>query len=137
MSLADILQIEKERIIRERVVLTTVYERMKNRINLAVKATSKECIYTIPEFIPGYPLIDPIKTSVYLISRLKKEGFIALQINSFQIYITWNPEELRKLDQRLRQTSQKESLEERRIVREKDDFIQTLINSKKNDNIFG
>ena len=66
MSLNDILQIERERVRRERVVLTTVYERMKNRINNSVKVKAKECIYTIPEFIIGYPLINVIKTMDYL-----------------------------------------------------------------------
>ena len=51
MSLNDILQIERERVVRERVVLTTIYDRMKNRINNSVRVKSKECIYKIiPQF---------------------------------------------------------------------------------------
>ena len=95
MSLNDILQIEKERIQRERIVLTTVYDRMKNRINLSVRATSKECVYTIPDFIVGYPLIDIQKTMQYLLKKLKKEGFITIPLSTKQIYITWDPNELR------------------------------------------
>ena len=136
MSLSDVLEIEKGRIQRERVVLSTVYERMKNRINLTVRATSKECVYTIPEFIPGYPLVDPVKTMLYLLKKLKKEGFIAIPMNNLQIYITWDPDELIKLDRQLRQHRQQETVTERRVEREKDDFISSLINSKKND-LFG
>jgi len=135
MSLNDILQIEKERVRRERVVLNTVYERMQNRINLAVRATSKECIYTIPEFIPGYPLINVEKTKNYLLAKLKKEGFIAFAYN-LQIYITWDPKDIKRLDEEIkRQTRQTidEKVFERKNINSQDDFIQSLIISKQND----
>jgi len=99
MSLSDILQIERERVLRERIVLTTVYDRMKNRINNSVRVKAKECIYTIPEFIPGYPLVDVQKTMNYLLTKLKKEGFITIQLTLLDLYITWDPAKIRKLDQ--------------------------------------
>lgn len=102
MSLNEILQIERERILRERVVLTTVYDRMKNRINNTVRVKQKECIYTIPEFIVGYPLIDIPKTMDYLLTKLKKEGFIAMQLTPLDLYITWDPVKIRQLDEQLR-----------------------------------
>lgn len=97
MSLNDILKIEKERVLRERVVLNTVYERLKNRINNSVKVKAKECTYTIPEFIPGYPLVDVPKTMEYLLKKLQKEGFIAAQIDYYNLLVTWDLEKIRKL----------------------------------------
>lgn len=99
MSLNDILQIERERVRRERITLTTIYDRMKNRINNSVKVKSKECVYTIPEFIPGYPLIDVEKTMKYLINKLTREGFIAVKLTELVLYITWDPLKLRQLDE--------------------------------------
>ncbi len=77
MSLSDILQIERERVMRERVVLTSIYDRMKNRINNSVRIRAQESLYTIPEFIPGYPLVNVSRTMNYLLTKLRKEGFIA------------------------------------------------------------
>jgi hypothetical protein len=102
MSLNDILQIERERVRRERVTLITVYDRMKNRINNSVRVKAKECVYTIPEFIVGYPLIDVPKTMNYLLTKLKKEGFIAIQLTLLDLYITWDPEKIRQLDQQVK-----------------------------------
>lgn len=132
MSLIDILQIEKERVRRERVVLNTIYDRMKNRINNAVRAKSKECIYTIPEFLIGYPLVDIPKTMIYIVKKLKKEGFIAVPLDQLNIYITWDPRELIKLNEILRQ-HEKQTVVEKELERKNDDFISSLIASKKDD----
>jgi len=160
MSLNDILQIERERVRRERVTLTTVYDRMKNRINNSVRVKSKECVYTIPEFIPGYPLIDVPKTMNYLLTKLNKEGFIAFPLTMLDIYITWDPAKIRQLDQQVKplepkkqepprskidqnkqlwnpneEPSKRKSVDrqllEKEFERANDDFINTLIISKK------
>lgn len=161
MSLNDILQIERERVIRERVVLTTVYDRMKNRINSSVRVKAKECVYTIPEFIPGYPLVDIQKTMSYLLTKLKKEGFIAIQLTLLDLYVTWDPAKIRQLNQQVKpiepkkeeplyskidrnkqlwnpsENNQKKNVEKRLVEKEferaNDDFINSLIISKKSD----
>jgi hypothetical protein len=145
MSLNDILQIERERVRRERVVLTTVYERMQNRINNSVKVKAKECVYTIPEFIPGYPLINVYKTMEYLLNKLKKEGFIVIQLTMLDLYITWDPIKIKELDKQLKEIEpkkQESSLQnissrrkvvEKQFERSRDDFVTTLITSKRNE----
>lgn len=161
MSLQEILQIDRERVLRERVVLTTVYDRMKNRINNTVRVKEKECIYTIPEFIPGYPLIDVPKTMNYLLTKLTKEGFIAIQLTPLDLYITWDPAKIRKLDEQLRAVEPKKQeqiyskvskkplwdpnvrsvgrktvdkqLVEKEFERANEDFISSLIISKKSE----
>ena len=155
MSLNDILVIERERVLRERVVLTTVYERLKNRINNSVRARAKECIYTIPEFIPGYPLINTVKTMEYLLGKLKREGFIAMQMSMLDLYITWDPSRIRELDSQLkalepkkredlgtgvgsgsgsgsgRSTSLSRKLVEKEFERANENFITSLVASKR------
>lgn len=98
MSLQEILEIERNRTRREQVVLTTIYDRMKNRINNSVRVKSKDCVYTIPEFLPGYPLPNIEKTSMYLVTKLEKEGFIAIPFERVYIYITWDPVKISELD---------------------------------------
>jgi hypothetical protein len=157
MSLTDILQIERERVLRERVVLITIYDRMKNRINSSVRVKAKECVYTIPEFIPGYPLINIVKTMDYLLTKLKKEGFIAIQLTLLDLYVSWDPEKIRQLDQQVKAIEPKKieplyskinkkplwdpnennrksvdkQLLDKQFERANEDFINTLIISKK------
>ena len=157
MSLNEILQIERERVLRERVALKSVYDRMKNRVNNSVKVKSKECIYTIPEFIPGYPLIDVPKTMNYLLTKLTKEGFIAVQLTPLDLYITWDPAAIRKLNDQVKEIEPKKQpqlysnvtkksfwdpdmkkrtnidkkLVEKEFERANEDFINTLVISKK------
>lgn len=158
MSLSDILQIERERVRRERVTLVTIYDRMKNRINNSVRVKAKECVYTIPEFIVGYPLIDVQKTMSYLLNKLRKEGFITFQLTALDLYITWDPEKIRQLDQIVKPIEPKKQeprkqeprrqmwdpneepgrrktidkqMAEKEFERANDDFINALVISKK------
>lgn len=134
MSLVELLEIDRERVRRERVVYKTVYERLKNRINNHAKVGSKYCVYTIPEFLIGYPLVKVDKTMAYLHKKLLKEGFISFEIDSCNIFITWDPEEIRKLNKIYKNYSsgndKTESLAERSFIRDNDDLIQSLIDSK-------
>jgi len=142
MSLVEILQIERERMLRERVVLTTVYDRMKNKINNCVRIKQRECIYTIPEFIFGYPLINIDKTMNYLLSKLNREGFIALQLSAFDLYITWDPHKIKQLHSEIELPSSfsklpevdksiQKKLSSKEFERANEDFINSLLISKK------
>ena len=135
MSLSDILQIERERVRRERVVLDTVYDRLNNRINNSVRANAKTCVYVIPEMIPGYPLVNLTKTMLFLLKKLKKEGFIAFPLSETHLFVTWDPKEIRKLDLLTRQHTVPSYTEQQKIAeRDNDDFITSLIRSKQEDN---
>lgn len=136
MSLVEILEIDRERLRREKVVYRTVYERLKNRINNHARVGSKYCVYTIPDFIVGYPLVKIDKTMAYLHKKLAKEGFIFYQIDHTNLFVTWDPEEIRKLNKIYNNSSvteKIESVEERNFIRDNDDLIQSLINSKINN----
>ena len=131
MSFSDILQLEKDRINREKVVFRTVYERLKNRVNTSAKVGSKFCIYSIPEFIIGYPLTNVEKTMVYLNKKLRKEGFYSMPISRLEILILWDPNKIKLLNKGI--SDSKVSLSKQIIERENDDLIQSMINSKKNE----
>jgi hypothetical protein len=136
MSLVEILEIDRERLRREKVVYNTIYDRLKNRINNHARVGSKYCIYTIPEFLIGYPLVKVDKTMAYLHKKLLKEGFISFEINHNNIFITWDPDEIRKLNRIYKNSNRNEkneSISERSFIRDNDDLIQSLIDSKINN----
>ena len=93
---------------------------------------SQACVYTVPNFVFGYPLIDVPKAMEYLLSRLNHEGLISFQIdNTDQIYISWELSELerRKMTQRKKKDRTKVSLEQEKEVRD-DDLMKALVSSK-------
>lgn len=96
--LSELLQIDKQRIERERVVLQTIWERLKNKIKLTMKSGYKVCIYTIPEFLVGYPPPNIPKTMNYLLNRLEQEGLIYTQLDELNIFIGWDPIKIKELN---------------------------------------
>lgn len=131
MSLNEILMLERERVQREKVVMHTIYDRLKNRINNFVRAKSTFCIYTIPEFIPGYPLVLVDKTMVYLINKLRREGFIAEYIDKNNLYVSWDPKAIRDLDAKLRKEEQERNSINKDTYERNEKFIDTLIRFKQ------
>lgn len=128
--------LDRERVRREKVVLRTVYDRMKNRINNHAAMKSKWCVYNIPEFIPGYPLVNVPLAMRYIVKKLIKERFIVNVISENSIFISWDPKEIRRLDSVLRNVENDKKDTGDNIVNKKDDFfIKSLIRSKNNDKI--
>jgi len=96
MSLSSIIDIHKERKKKENEIFKTVYKRVEQNIIYNVSIGSKACIYTIPEAIWGYPLIDIPRTMEYLLYKLNKRDFICVQLDPRNIYITWNLDTIKK-----------------------------------------
>ena len=102
MSLKSIIAIQEEKKKKEFEIFKTVYKRVEQYIIHNVSIGSQACIYTIPEFIWGYPLIDIPRTMNYLLYELNNKGFICYQIDPRNIYITWD---LNVIKQKLNNTS--------------------------------
>jgi len=90
MSLNAIINIYEERLKKENEIFKTIYKRVEDLVIFNVNIGSNSCIYTIPEFVWGYPLIDIPRTMEYLLDELFKKGFMTFQIDSKNIYISWS-----------------------------------------------
>lgn len=136
MSLLNqLLEIDQDRVRREKVVLRTIWDRLVNRIVISMKARSLACIFKIPEFIPGYPLTNVPKTREYLLHKIKKEGLYGVMINDLYIYVAWDPEAIRELAKRKRRSSTTESTDQvAQLTHQRDDdFIDMLIREKNKE----
>lgn len=150
----EIAEIEKERATREKVILNAIYERSKNRIKLSVKARAKSCIFSVPEFMFGYPLTNVPVTVDYLIKKLREEGFYAIEIKKGELYITWDIHEIRnfkgdntddKVD-RIRSmitindnnniAGSSSLVENKGLEKINEEFINKLVESKRSSDIF-
>lgn len=97
MSFKDIMELERIRKNNQYEINNNIYEKVKIRINSTVSAGYKDCIYSIPEFIIGYPLFNILKVSEFLIDKLRIEGFIVVLITYKDIFISWDTERYRKI----------------------------------------
>ena len=68
----------------------TVYKLCKKTIILYAKNNKYECLYTIPYFIFGLPKYNIEEVSLFVINKLKKNGFQnIIFIKPNFIYINW------------------------------------------------
>ena len=76
------------------------YEKQKNIFNLVLKRCHSkittsgnqmktECTFTIPPYIPGYPLFDIEECMRFLIYKLEKNKFKIKLINTSTIIVSW------------------------------------------------
>jgi hypothetical protein len=130
MSIAEIIKIEKDRYLREKKVYDIIYTRLQNKINNAVKARATECIYTIPEYIVGHPLVNIPKTMIYLLEKLSYEKFIATQLTEKDIYVTWNIYHLAEFESIPRPVDNT-LVANKEFERHNENFVNSLIMSKK------
>lgn len=133
MNLEDIVKIQEERRDREKRLFEDLYMRASTKIKQYVTGGSQACIYTVPNFIFGYPLIDVPKATEFLLARLNHEGFIAFQVEKTadKIYISWELSELerRKMIKRKKEQQSKVSIEAEKEKRD-DDLMQALVSAK-------
>lgn len=125
MSLLEIARIQEARKNRELEVYKNIFEKVQYKIYIFAANGSKACIYEIPSFIFGFPLIDIPKTMEYIIGRLNNQGFVAFQVSAQEIYINWDlsAQKRKELRQKERETS-KISLSEN------DELTNTLVRLK-------
>lgn len=90
MIYKKIIEMNQEKKRRESLILNTVLDKARNRILNSAKNGASYCYYEVPEFIPGYPLINIEKTMIFLYKELTKENFTCYPVTESVLYITWN-----------------------------------------------
>ena len=59
------------------------------KIRLSSDNNKKCCFYQLPEYIPGAPIYNMTECVLYLIGKLKKDGFDSIYISAHILYISW------------------------------------------------
>lgn len=126
-----LLDIDEQRIQRERVVLNTVWDRLVRRIELNMQHKNHNCMFEIPTFIMGCPPINVERTMRYLLDKIQKEGLYALQVTNTKIFVLWSLDALRKSDTaEIAEDNQKMARFREDIRKEEDLFFQELHKEK-------
>jgi hypothetical protein len=125
-TLLEIAKIQEARKNKELEVYKNIFTRVQYKIYIYASKGSSACIYKIPNFIFGYPLINVPKTMEYVIGRLTHQGFIAFKYDEEHIYINWD---LSK--QKRKELKEQEERESKIQLSEKDELTNTLVRLKR------
>lgn len=74
-----------------KLILARCHKHIK-RINRETE--SRECRYSIPYFMPGYPAYKLRDAKEYLVTHLRENGLRADLLDGQDIYISWAPQEI-------------------------------------------
>lgn len=89
-ELKDVLQIQKKKVQRDIEVKNKLYQQLMSKIHTYAKQSLTKCIYTVPNFVYGYPPFNPDEMREFLIKKLINDGFRAYVIQNGNVYISWD-----------------------------------------------
>lgn len=132
MSLSKIVAIQEAKRQKDIDKFKKIYKMAESKINKYAEYGSKACLYQIPTYVYGYPLVDIPKTMEYLLARLNHKGFIAFEYvvegqPCDSIYISWDLASLKNQEMR---EDKKEIMRSKLMMDEKKE------NEKSNDLLF-
>lgn len=81
------LQLKKRKVKKE--LYKTILEGFSKKIKIAAESGQQQVFLTVPEFVVGYPVFDPVCATGYLIRQLERLGYTATRYGPTEIYITW------------------------------------------------
>jgi hypothetical protein len=85
---SDLIKEQTERDKKKNIIYKKIYKRIEVKVQQASLANLYECWYEIPEFILNLPLYNLEDCKIYIINKLKKNGFKTGEyINN--IWISW------------------------------------------------
>lgn len=93
-----------------------ILKKVHSRIIYHSKLEKTYCFFQIPEFIIGFPIYNVHDLKQYIINSLKKNGFKLLYVDPNWLFISWEPETLKK--QSRKQSKKKKDNSEFRMTEE-------------------
>jgi hypothetical protein len=74
-----------------------IYEKILEKCYYKIKSSSNNentyCFYVIPEYILGVPIFNLTNCVIYLIKKLRENGFICKYCHPLNLYISWYSDE--------------------------------------------
>jgi len=108
-SLHAAIELQEKNKKQELEIFENVYKKIESAITYQISISSNNCIYQIPEFMWGYPLVNVRATMPYIIEKLVNKGFVVQQISENSLMITWS---LQTIKQKLKEQTSKISIKD-------------------------
>ena len=90
LNINSLNNIRDQKQINKLAIYKKVLEKCHHRIITISKQGGSKCIYIIPEYMYGIPRYDIFGCADYIITKLKKNGFIVAYVNPNFLYIDWS-----------------------------------------------
>jgi hypothetical protein len=71
-------------------VYTCICTKIENQIIASAKKGLNYCIYTVPMFILGYPIVNVPEAIDYILQKFEEDGFVPFKISENVVCITWS-----------------------------------------------
>tara|TARA_E500000178_G_scaffold353219_2_gene418525 strand:+ start:1276 stop:1683 length:408 start_codon:yes stop_codon:yes gene_type:complete len=88
-DIENILQLQKNRSIREEQLKLKILNSIKEKINNYANLGKTACICKIPNFLIGEIPFNIESVNKFIVKKLKNEGFYIVNISIQYIYISW------------------------------------------------
>ncbi len=95
-TVSSVIKIQENRSKRDAAVKQKILTMINDKIINYTKYNYTNCIFNIPNFIIGYLPYNIDYMCNFLIKQLSKEGLYIIKLNSENIYISWNINDLHK-----------------------------------------
>jgi len=89
-DIENILQIQKNRSMREEQLKEKMLKSVKEKIQNYANFSQTKCIYTIPNFVFGEIPYTLKSMNKYITKKLKHEGFYVIIMSLQYLYISWD-----------------------------------------------
>lgn len=90
----DLLKKDEELCKKQTIIYEDVLKKCYSKIKISNNIKKqKECIFEIPQIIYGHPRFDIEACMIFIIIKLKNNGFKAKQKSETEIKISWKPKE--------------------------------------------
>jgi len=94
INILDLHKIVNDRKDKHIMCYEKVLELSHNKIKKAASQKSLRCLFEVPNYVFGYPLFNLNECIDFVISELKKNGFVVNYYFPNKIYISWDFEEI-------------------------------------------
>ena len=96
LNIKDLNNSINKRHLKRLELYNSILEKVHHRIKYNAELEKTFCFYNIPEFIIGTPLYNVEELKNYIITALKKNGFMLLHIEPNWLFISWNVSEIKE-----------------------------------------
>ena len=96
LNIKDLNNSINKRHLKRLELYNSILEKVHHRIRYNAELEKTFCFYNIPEFIIGTPLYNVEELKNYIITALKKNGFMLLHIEPNWLFISWNVSEIKE-----------------------------------------
>ena len=89
INVLDIQKKQYERDSRRREIYNKILDKCFYKIQSTVYNEYEHCFFRVPEYVLGSPIYNLTKCVIYLLQKLRENGFKCKYCHPYMIYISW------------------------------------------------